>query len=222
MPPALQPADAELRHNMLGMTELGSVALMSPDEPDQPERYRGSFGKPVPELEARIVDFDTGLDCRARRGRRAVVPGPDADGGLLRPRAPRRVHRRRLVPHRRRLRRRRRGLLLLPGPARRHDQDRRRERVAARGRRRCCARSPAASSRSSSGSPTPSAVRSSPRSWSTPPRPLDDDALHAALRERLSAYKVPRRILRLRMAEVPMLSSGKPDMPRVVECFDAA
>jgi acyl-CoA synthetase (AMP-forming)/AMP-acid ligase II len=47
---------------------------------------------------------------------------------------------------------------------------------------------------------------------------LDD----AALRERLSAYKVPRRVLRLRMAEVPMLSSGKPDMPRVVKCFDAA
>ena len=65
MPDDVRPADAELRHNMLGMTETGSVCLMSADESDQPERHRGSFGRPVPGLETRIVDINTGRDCRA-------------------------------------------------------------------------------------------------------------------------------------------------------------
>ncbi len=55
-----RPADPELRHNMLGLTEAGSVALISGDESDQPERRRGSFGKPAPDLEAKVVDPDTG------------------------------------------------------------------------------------------------------------------------------------------------------------------
>ncbi len=52
MPEDVRPRDPELRHNMLGMTEAGSVCLMDPDESDQPEHRRGSFGRPVPELEA--------------------------------------------------------------------------------------------------------------------------------------------------------------------------
>jgi acyl-CoA synthetase (AMP-forming)/AMP-acid ligase II len=65
MPPHTQPADIELRHNMLGMTEAGSVCLVSEDESDQPERRRGSFGKPAPGFEARVVDPETGEDCAA-------------------------------------------------------------------------------------------------------------------------------------------------------------
>jgi len=45
---------------MLGLTEAGSVILISDDEGDQPERRRGSFGKPAPGLEAKIVDPETG------------------------------------------------------------------------------------------------------------------------------------------------------------------
>ena len=169
---------------MLGMTETGSVCLMSPDESDLPERYRGSFGKPVPELEARVVNPDTLDGLRARRAGGAVVPGAAAHGGVLRPRAPRGVHRRRLVPHRRRLHRRRRGLLLLPRSARRHDQDRGRQRVAARGRGGPPRRHRRRSSRSCSGSTTPNATRSSPRS-SSPPADvaLDVDGLPAVLRD---------------------------------------
>ena len=63
MPPDTQPADIELRHNMLGMTEAGSVCLVSEDESDQPESRRGSFGKPAPGFEARVVDPETGGDC---------------------------------------------------------------------------------------------------------------------------------------------------------------
>jgi acyl-CoA synthetase (AMP-forming)/AMP-acid ligase II len=59
MAPDVRPADPELRHNMLGLTEAGSVVLIDADETDQPEHRRGSFGKPAPGLEIRIVDPDT-------------------------------------------------------------------------------------------------------------------------------------------------------------------
>jgi acyl-CoA synthetase (AMP-forming)/AMP-acid ligase II len=61
MAPEVRPADSELRHNMLGLTEAGSVVLIDADETDQPEHRRGSFGKPAPGLEAKIVDPDTGI-----------------------------------------------------------------------------------------------------------------------------------------------------------------
>jgi acyl-CoA synthetase (AMP-forming)/AMP-acid ligase II len=60
MPPDARPADPELRHNMLGMTEAGSVVLISGDESDQPEFRRGSFGEPAPGFETKIVDPHTG------------------------------------------------------------------------------------------------------------------------------------------------------------------
>ena len=60
---------------MLGMTETGSVCLMSPDESDQPERYRGSFGKPVPELEARVVEPRHARRLRARASRASCGSG---------------------------------------------------------------------------------------------------------------------------------------------------
>jgi acyl-CoA synthetase (AMP-forming)/AMP-acid ligase II len=61
MAPEVRPADTELRHNMLGMTEAGSVMLIDADESDQPEHRRGSFGKPAPGLEAKIVDPKTAM-----------------------------------------------------------------------------------------------------------------------------------------------------------------
>jgi acyl-CoA synthetase (AMP-forming)/AMP-acid ligase II len=60
MAPQIRPADPELRHNMLGLTEAGSVVLISGDDSDQPERRRGSFGKPAPDLETKVVDPETG------------------------------------------------------------------------------------------------------------------------------------------------------------------
>lgn len=59
MPADVRPRDPELRHNMLGMTEAGSVCLASDAETDQPEHRRGSFGRPVPGFEAKVVDPDT-------------------------------------------------------------------------------------------------------------------------------------------------------------------
>jgi acyl-CoA synthetase (AMP-forming)/AMP-acid ligase II len=60
MAPEVRPRDSELRPGMLGMTEGGSVVLLSGDETDQPEHRRGSFGKPAPGFEARVVDPDSG------------------------------------------------------------------------------------------------------------------------------------------------------------------
>ncbi|MBV1916773.1 MAG: acyl--CoA ligase [Sphingomonadaceae bacterium] len=62
MPQEVRPKDPELRHNLLGMTETGSVCLYDPSEQDLPEAKRGSFGKLVEGLEARVVDPETGLD----------------------------------------------------------------------------------------------------------------------------------------------------------------
>ncbi|MEX5636113.1 class I adenylate-forming enzyme family protein [Parafrankia sp. FMc2] len=60
MPGDVRPADPGLRHQMLGMTETGSVCLVSEDEGDQPEHRRGSFGRPAPGFEARVVDPEDG------------------------------------------------------------------------------------------------------------------------------------------------------------------
>jgi len=61
MAPEARPADPGLRHNMLGMTEAGSVVLISRDDTDQPESRRGSYGRPAPGFETKILD--TGELC---------------------------------------------------------------------------------------------------------------------------------------------------------------
>jgi acyl-CoA synthetase (AMP-forming)/AMP-acid ligase II len=60
MAPDARPKDLELRHNKLGSTETGSVYLTDPDEGDLPEILRGSFGKPTPGFEVKLMDPETG------------------------------------------------------------------------------------------------------------------------------------------------------------------
>jgi acyl-CoA synthetase (AMP-forming)/AMP-acid ligase II len=50
---------------------------------------------------------------------------------------------------------------------------------------------------------------------------FDESALKDALKAELSAYKIPRRFVALSRAEVPLLSSGKIDVPRLKALFDA-
>jgi acyl-CoA synthetase (AMP-forming)/AMP-acid ligase II len=76
MPADVRPADPELRHNMLGMTEAGSTVLLSGDDSDQPDSRRGSFGKPAPGFEARVVDPDTGKDCPPGEAGELWLRGP--------------------------------------------------------------------------------------------------------------------------------------------------
>jgi acyl-CoA synthetase (AMP-forming)/AMP-acid ligase II len=63
LPPDKRAGDPTLRPNSLGMTEtLGPHTIGDPDEQLRPEK-RGSFGRPVPGVEHRIVDLLTGEDC---------------------------------------------------------------------------------------------------------------------------------------------------------------
>ncbi len=76
MAPDARPPDPELRHNMLGLTEAGSVVLISADESDQPEHRRGSFGKPAPGLAAKIIDPDTEMQVEEGALGELCIRGP--------------------------------------------------------------------------------------------------------------------------------------------------
>jgi acyl-coenzyme A synthetase/AMP-(fatty) acid ligase len=47
--------------------------------------------------------------------------------------------------------------------------------------------------------------------------PVDNEALKATLRQKLSPYKVPRRFLAMAEKQLPTLSSGKIDLRKLVE-----
>jgi acyl-CoA synthetase (AMP-forming)/AMP-acid ligase II len=76
MAPDVRPPDPELRHNMLGLTEASSVVLLSGDESDQPEHRRGSFGKPAPRFETKIVDPGSGDPVKAGDTGELCIRGP--------------------------------------------------------------------------------------------------------------------------------------------------
>jgi acyl-CoA synthetase (AMP-forming)/AMP-acid ligase II len=61
---------------MLGMTEAGSVLLISDDETDQPEHRRGSFGKPAPGFETKIIHPDTSKAVRVNEVGELCIRGP--------------------------------------------------------------------------------------------------------------------------------------------------
>jgi acyl-CoA synthetase (AMP-forming)/AMP-acid ligase II len=50
---------------------------------------------------------------------------------------------------------------------------------------------------------------------------FDEDALREGLKSELSSYKIPRRFAAVPAAEIPLMSSGKVDMPRLTKVFDA-
>jgi acyl-CoA synthetase (AMP-forming)/AMP-acid ligase II len=85
MPAAARPADPELRSNLLGATESGSVSLWGDGDVDLPEHKRGTFGRPVPGIEARVVvaAVDTDVDPAAGSN-----PVQDAEDGELWVRGP--------------------------------------------------------------------------------------------------------------------------------------
>jgi acyl-CoA synthetase (AMP-forming)/AMP-acid ligase II len=220
LPDGLRPVDPELRHNMLGMTETGSVCLMSPDERDQPERYRGSFGRPVPGLTARVVDPETLADVPAGSVGELWFRGPALMEGYYG---------------------RERFEVFTPdewygtGDLFRVDDDgffyflgRRGDMIKTAGAN-VSPREVEAALRDVTGGlgalvlgvPDPerghvvaAVVLADPEQ-----RP-DLDQLRVELRERLSAYKVPRRFVVVAPDALPMLSSGKPDTRAIVELFD--
>jgi acyl-CoA synthetase (AMP-forming)/AMP-acid ligase II len=76
MPADARPADPDRRHNMLGMTEAGGTFLLHADESDQPEARRGSFGRPAPGFETRVVDPDSGAAVEHGMVGELLIRGP--------------------------------------------------------------------------------------------------------------------------------------------------
>jgi len=75
MPAEVRPVDPERHHNMLGLTEAGSVCLAGDDESEQPEHRRGSFGRPVPGFEMQVRRAEGG-ECAAGEVGELCFRGP--------------------------------------------------------------------------------------------------------------------------------------------------
>ncbi len=210
LPDGVRPADPELRHAMLGMTETGSVCLVSDDESDQPEHRRGSFGRPAPGFEARISESGE-LHLRGPflmegyhgRERHEVF---DADGWYHT------------------------GDLVAVDPdGFFHFQGRRRDVIKTSGANVSPREVEAAILATSGLTAHVIGVADAARGQVVAAalrvpagRSVDVDALRTGLAARLSAYKVPRRFLLLGEDEVPLLASGKLDRPALEARFRAA
>ncbi|HEY5842441.1 MAG TPA: class I adenylate-forming enzyme family protein [Mycobacterium sp.] len=214
MAPDVRPADPELRHNILGMTEAGSVLLISGDDNDQPEHRRGSYGRPAPGFEAMIIDTDrSGVGELCIRGPyvmqryhgRSREDCFDADGWF---------HTGDLV------RTDSDGLFYFLGragsmiktaganvsPA---EVERALTRITG------CTAFVVGLADSERGQIVAAAVATED------PAGFDEPGVVAALRADLSAYKIPRRFVPVLPHEVPLLSSGKVDLPELARLFDA-
>jgi acyl-CoA synthetase (AMP-forming)/AMP-acid ligase II len=213
MAPDARPADPELLHNMLGMTEAGSVLLISDDESDQPENHRGSFGKPAPGFETMIIDSDpAGVGELCIRGpyvmqryhKRSREECFDDDGwfhtgDLVRVDADGFVY---FVG--------RLGTMIKTTGAN----------VSAAEVERAIARvgmvAYVVGIPDAERGQLVAAVIVQPDDSD----PFDAAALRELLKEDLSAYKVPKRFIALPRAEVPLLSSGKVDVQQLRKLFD--
>lgn len=222
MPDGVRPADPELRHAMLGMTEAGSVCLVCEDESDQPEHRRGSFGRPAPGFEARVVDPETGRDCAPGEPGELWLRGPflmegyygrerhqvfDPDGWYLTG-----------------------DVFVVDADGFFYFKGRRGDMIKTSGANVSPREVEAAIldltgltahvigvADAARGQIVAAAIRVPPGREGA----VDVDALRGRLAERLSSYKVPRRFLLLTDAAVPMLSSGKLDRPALEALFDA-
>jgi acyl-CoA synthetase (AMP-forming)/AMP-acid ligase II len=207
MAPDARPADPELRHNMLGMTEAGSVLLLSGDESDQPEHRRGSFGLPAPGFETKVDEHGElcirGPYVMQRYYKRSREECFDADGwfhtdDLVRTDADGFHY---FIG--------RRGSMIKSAGAN----------VAPVEVEKAIARLSGGSTAYVFGVPDPDrgqavvAVIASDGD-------VDEPFLRQELKRELSAYKIPKRIVAMPPAQIPVLSSGKVDMNRLAMVFD--
>lgn len=217
LPDDRRPADPALRHGMLGMTETGSVCLLEDDEEDLPEHQRGSFGRPAPGFETRILDPDTGTPCAAGQVGVLWLRGPflmegyygrerseafDPDGWFCTG-----------------------DLFHVDGDGLHYFHGRAGDMIKTGGAN--------VSPREVEGVLASAGIRAHVLGLDDEargqivaaavvgdPATVDLDAVRSLLAEHLSAYKVPKRFLVLPEEEVPMMSSGKLD-PRALRArFD--
>jgi acyl-CoA synthetase (AMP-forming)/AMP-acid ligase II len=219
MAPDVRPADPELRHTMLGMTETGSVITISEDESDQPEHRRGSFGRPAPGFDTKVVD-DTGERVDVGAIGELCVRGPflmqryykrsreecfDADGwfhtgDLVRTDADGFVY---FIG--------RRGAMIKTAGANVAPAEVEKAIAKITGMVAHVVGLP-----DDERGQVVAAVIVLPEGTE-----LDEVALRESLKSELSSYKIPRRFAALPAAEIPVMSSGKIDLPRLTEVFDA-
>lgn len=218
MAPEARPADPELRHSMLGLTEAGSVVLISDDESDQPEARRGSFGRPAPGFETMIVDPETRTPAGAvgelclrgpyvmqRYYQRSREECFDADGwfhtgDLVRTDAD--------------------GFFYFIG--------RLSGMIKTAGANVSAAEVEKAIATATGGMPAyviglPDAHRGHVVAAlvALPDgAEFDEAALRERLKDDLSAYKIPKRFIAVHRSEIPLLSSGKVDAQRLRKLFD--
>ena len=221
MAPDVRPRDPELRHQMLGMTESGSVVTLSADTTDQPEHRRGSFGKPAPGFEIRLADPDTGVAVAAGdlgelciRGRylmqhyykRSREESFDADGwfhtgDLVRTDDEGFVY----FAGRRGAMIKTAGANVFPGEV-----------------EKAIAAVTDGLTAHVLGLPDPERGQIVAAAVIvTDGHEFDDTAVRQRLKTELSSYKIPRRFLALSPDELPLMSSGKVDLPRLRAMFDA-
>jgi acyl-CoA synthetase (AMP-forming)/AMP-acid ligase II len=221
MAPDVRPADPELRHTMLGMTESGSVITISEDESDQPEHRRGSFGRPAPGFDTKVVDPDTGRAAAVGEVGELCARGPymmqryykrsreecfDADGwfhtgDLVRTDGDGFVY---FIG--------RRGAMIKTAGAN----------VAPAEVERAIARVTGGTVAHVVGLPDPERGQLvAAVIVQEDDTEFDEAALREGLRHELSAYKIPRRFAAVPSSDVPVMSSGKIDVARLVTVFDA-
>ncbi|OBB18511.1 AMP-binding protein [Mycobacteriaceae bacterium 1482268.1] len=206
MSPDVRPADPELRHNMLGMTEAGSVVLLDGDESDQPEHRRGSFGRPAPGFETK-VDEDGELYIRGpyvmqRYHKRSREECFDADGWFH------------------------------TGDLVRTDADgfyyylgRRDSLIKSAGANVAPAEVEMVIARLTGSTAYVFGLPDADRGQAVAAviatdDDIDESVLRESLKRELSAYKVPTRIAAVKPAHIPVLSSGKVDVKRLAAVFD--
>lgn len=217
MSPDTRPSDPELRHNMLGMTEAGSVVLIDGDESDQPETRRGSFGKPAPGFETMLIDPDSGKGVAVGEVGELCIRGPyvmqgyhkrsreqcfDADGWF---------HTSDLArtdPD---------GFVYFVG--------RLSTMIKTAGANVSAAEVETAIARVTGAQAHVVGIPDAQRGELVAAVVVQPDFDEATVRERLkgelSSYKIPKRFVAVARAEVPLLSSGKVDRQRLRELFDA-
>jgi acyl-CoA synthetase (AMP-forming)/AMP-acid ligase II len=220
MAPDVRPADPELRHFMLGMTEAGSVITGTDDISDQPEHRRGSHGKPMSGFDTKVIDPDTGNESQGGAIGELWIRGPfvmqryygrsreecfDADGwfhtgDLVRTDAEGFAY---FVG--------RRGAMIKTAGAN----------VAPAEVEKAIAKVTGGTIAHVIGIPDPergqvvAAVLAVENTTD-----FDEDTLRVQLKDELSAYKIPRRFLAVPAAEIPVMSSGKIDLQRLRGMFD--
>lgn len=224
MAPDVRPADPALRHSMLGMTEAGSVLLLSGDESDQPESRRGSYGILAPGFEARVIDPGTARDVGSTAVGELLIRGPhvmqgyhgrrreesfDADGWF---------HTGDLV------RRDADGIFYFVGRAGSMIKTSGANVAPAEVEKALAAvlhERDAGAVAHVIGLPDADRGQIVAAVVATDsPAALDESVVLEALRSELSAYKIPRKFVTVRHADIPMLSSGKLDIPGLRGLFD--